>query len=120
MKADSTYIHSLESATPLTDMELKELETKLGFTYRQGIGEILYALVTCRPDVSFATIKLSQYLVSPSVIHYEALKDVYRCLKATQDEGIYYWRQELRMDLPVGPPPICRHDGNYVDSEVTS
>ena len=120
MKADSAYLHKLETATPLSDTERKALEAQLGFTYRQGIGEILYALVTCRPDISFATIKLSQYSVSPSAIHYEALKDVYRYLKATQDEGIYYWRQQPRMDLPVGPPPVRRHDGNYEESEVAT
>ena len=56
----------------LTDLEQAKLEKDLGFTYRQGIGEILYALVTCRPDVSFATIKLSQFLAKQAAMHFEA------------------------------------------------
>jgi hypothetical protein len=37
------------------------MEHEMGFGYRQGIGELIYALVTCRLDISFSVIKLSQY-----------------------------------------------------------
>ena len=45
---------NLESSVPLTEHERETLETKLGFTYRQAIGELIYALVTCRPDISLS------------------------------------------------------------------
>ena len=47
MRTDNTYLHDLESAEPLSEKDRNELEMALGFSYRQGIGEIIYALVTC-------------------------------------------------------------------------
>jgi hypothetical protein len=88
--------------------------------YWQGIGEILYVLVTCRPDILFATIKLSQYLTRPALIHYEALKEVYRYLQATADDGIYFWRSQPRLDLPIGDMPQCKSDGNYNEIDVST
>lgn len=35
-----------------TESVQKALETEYKFAYRSGIGEIIYAMVTCRPDVS--------------------------------------------------------------------
>ena len=45
------------------------LAKKYGFGYRQGIGELIYAMVTCRPDISFAVVKISQSSEYPSDIH---------------------------------------------------
>ena len=108
MKSDNDYIRQLETAEPLSEKDRIDLETDLGFSYRQAIGEIIYALVTCRPDISYAAIKLSQYSANPAKIHYSAVKDKYRYLKATMNEGIYFWRKEPRADLPIGPTPITR------------
>ena len=93
MKADPDYQRRLETSEPLTPDMLAKVEKKFGFTYRQAVGEQLYALVTCRPDISFAVTKLSQYSTRPSRTHFEAVKDVYRYLYATRNEGIYYWRK---------------------------
>jgi len=92
MRSDTAYICSLEEAEALSEPDLLALETKLGFSYRQAIGELIYALVTCRPDILFAAIKLSQYSASPALCHFNAIKDIFRFLKATKDDGIYYWR----------------------------
>ena len=61
MSDNNDYIHSLETCTPLDKAELEKIEKEFGFTYRQGIGELLYAMITCRPDILFPLIKLSQY-----------------------------------------------------------
>ena len=118
MKSDNDYIRQLETAEPLSEKDRIDLETELGFSYRQAIGEIIYALVTCRPDISYAAIKLSQYSANPAKIHYSAVKDIYRYLKATMNEGIYFWRKEPRTDLPIGPTPICKNDSNYDDTTI--
>ena len=113
MKADNEYIQQLEMAKLLPENERIAYENELGLSYRQGIGEIIYVLVTSRPDISFAAIKLSQYSENPAKIHYSALKDVFCYLKATEKEGIYFWRKQPRTDLPIGPTPICKNDSNY-------
>ena len=118
MRSDSTFTHSLETADPLTEQDRLALETKLGFSYRQAIGELIYALVTCRPDISFATIKLSQYSAAPALCHFAAVKDIFRYLQATKDDGIYYWRREPRLDLPKKPLPSCKSDDNYDELAV--
>jgi deoxyuridine 5'-triphosphate nucleotidohydrolase len=116
MKDSTDYQRQLESSIPLTDQERDTLETKLGFTYRQAIGELIYALVTCRPDISFACIKLSQYSASPSLEHFEAVQHLYKYLAATIDDGITYWRQTPNMSLPFHPDPFVAEDKNYDSS----
>ena len=95
----------------------------MGFSYKQGIGELIYALVTCRPDISFALIKLSQYSMKPARLHFEALKGIYQYLKLTRNEGIHYWRTEKRQDCPPLPNPTPLTDyNNYVPdtSKITN
>ena len=119
MQDYSEYQRSLEDATPLTTPELNAIEDRLGFSYRQAIGELIYALVTCRPDISFACIKLSQYSAKPASIHFEAVKRIYQYLHATKEDGISFWRDEPRPDLPIGPLPVVQPDNNYCLSTVT-
>jgi hypothetical protein len=118
MNADNKYQQRLEQAPIPTEEEIKALEKEMGFGYRQAIGELIYAMVTCRADISHATIKLSQYSTRPTRIHFEAIKQVMRYLKHTIDDGIYYWRKEPRTDLPYEAPPQMKNDNNYNEMEV--
>ena len=70
-------------------------------------------MVTCRPDISYPIVKLSQYSTAPSRIHFEAVKQLYIYLKHTKTEGIHYWRKTKRSDLPPGKQPITSKDNNY-------
>ena len=70
-------------------------------------------MVTCRPDISFPLIKLSQYSSKPAKNHFEAVKQLYLYLQSTKDYGIYYWRPTPRHDLPLSVIPVCRHQNNY-------
>ena len=71
-------------------------------------------MVTCRPDISFPLIKLSQYSAHPARLHFEALQGIYNYLSHTIDDGIYYWRAQPRMDLPMGNIHVCKDTNNYV------
>ena len=116
MRYDSTYLHQLETTIGPTDPKSRnELEERMKFSYRQALGEILFAMITCRPDISFATIKLSQYANSPAEIHYTALKNVFRYLRNTVDDGLYFWRTMKldRFDLPNIPAPDHYHVTDY-------
>jgi dUTP pyrophosphatase len=106
MHSDNKYIHSLEEAIPpQTEEEKTRIQHKMGFNYRQAIGELIYAMVTCRPDISYPLIKLSQYSANPAEEHYKAVKDIFYYLKATPSDGIYYWRPEKNDNLPNLPLP---------------
>jgi hypothetical protein len=76
-------------------------------------------MVTCRPDISFPVIKLSQYLTKQTKIrHFEAVKNIYRYLNTTKEEGIHYWRETPQKDLPYFPNPECKQDNNYGESMI--
>ena len=82
------------------------LDRDMGIKYRNGIGELIYALVTCRPDLSYAVVKCAQATVSPHEIHYHALRHIMKYLYTTRSDGIYFWRQQLHPTLPSEPLPV--------------
>ena len=114
MRDDPEYNRSIENDEPLSDRDLLTTEKEFGLSYRQGIGELLYAMVTCRPDISYPLIKLSQYSAKPAKSHFTAVKGIYEYLRATRSEGIHYWRQNPRDDLPSAPFPKTQHSNNYI------
>ena len=120
MNYDTTYQRNLELARPpaLADDKVK-LQVKMGFNYRQAIGELLYAMVTCRPDISYACIKMSQYSKDPAEEHYKAVREIFNYLAQTADEGIYFWRDKANDNLPIGPTPrIHRDDHPTADENI--
>lgn len=95
LPADSTYIRNLETATvPQTVREKQQLKERMGFNYRQVIGEIIFPMMKCRPEIAPHAIKLSQYMENPAELNYQALRDILGFLAKTVDDGIYYWRKE--------------------------
>ena len=117
MSDDREYMRKIETATPPpTEQEQRQLQVNMKFNYRQAIGELIYAMVTCRPDISFPLIKLSQHSANPAQIHYEAVVNIFRYLHATIDDGIIYWRKTPNMSLTEHPMPQVHHD-NYTPSD---
>jgi len=51
--------------------------------YQRGIGSLMYAATSTRPDIAFAVSILSQFMRNPARTHWEAAKDVIRYLKGT-------------------------------------
>ena len=84
-----------------------KLAKQATFGYRNAIGELIYALITCRPDLSYATVRAAQYSANPAKIHYDGVKSILKYLYATKDDGIYFWRPVPNKALQaVEPPPI--------------
>ena len=57
----------------------------LGIPYLAGIGSLMYASMATRPDITYATNKLSQFNADPGLPHWTALQQVFRYLKWTRD-----------------------------------
>jgi hypothetical protein len=81
------------------------LEKQMGIKYRKCIGELIWPMSTCRPDLCQPVIKVAQHSAAPAEVHYAAVKSIFRYLAATMDYGIYFWRTEPRMDLPEDKLP---------------
>ena len=105
-KDDKNFVKLLEQAVPpSTPEEQRQLQLKKRFNYRQAVGELIFAMVTCRPDISFPLIKLSQYSQNPAAEHYDAIVQIFQYLHSTKSRGIYYWRKEINSTLPSLPCP---------------
>nr|GEW36495.1 zinc finger, CCHC-type [Tanacetum cinerariifolium] len=84
--------------------DLREAEVILGIRIKQGnngtlvsqleysraIGCLMYAMISTRPDITFAIGKLRRYTSNPSALHWQALDRVFRYLKGTMDYGLTY------------------------------
>jgi hypothetical protein len=119
MPDDRKYMEKIENAVaPITERDRTVLQLKMNFNYRQAIGELIYAMVTCRPDISYPLIKLSQYSQNPAEIHYNAVIDIFRYLNATIDDGLIFWRPKPNPYLPALPLPIV-HKSTYTTSNTS-
>ena len=106
LPTDPTWIKKFNAAVGPTDpKEQQELATKMEIKYKGGVGELIWAMTTCRPDISFTSVKLSQSNSAPTEHHYHGLKHAIRYVYITRHDGIYFWRTKSRDELPVGPFP---------------
>jgi hypothetical protein len=90
--------------------EHHELAQKVGFSYRQLLGELIYAYVIVRVDIGFAVCFLARYSAAPHHEHYLALKNIARYLRTTIHWGIHYWRPAPVTDLPDIPFELATVD----------
>ncbi|XP_016178828.1 uncharacterized protein LOC107621313 [Arachis ipaensis] len=58
-------------------------------SYRRLIGRLKYLTIS-RPDITFAVVKLAQYMENPRTPHLEAVHHVLRYLKAAPTQGLLF------------------------------
>jgi hypothetical protein len=104
MSADNEHVRLLDTATP-PSTAAAQAALESNFRYRCGIGELIWAMITCRPEISFPVTKLSQFAAHPAAMHYDAVKRVFRYLNATPEHGLTYWRTMPHAYLPAHLPP---------------
>ena len=84
-------IFSVDGPDEHTPAAIK-LEQEYGFAYRTLLGEMMYAYVTCRPDIGYAITTMSNFSTKPSAKHYELLKGIGKYFRLTKDWGIKFKR----------------------------
>ena len=103
LPSDADWLQNFNAAIGSDNpKELATLETSMQIRYRGGIGELIWAMITCRPDIAFTSVKLSQSNTRPADIHCHRLKHAIRYLYTTRTDGLYYWHLS-RPDLPDLP-----------------
>ncbi len=83
----------------------RTLKKKMGFSYHSSIGQLVYAMVCCRPDLSFATVKLSQHNTCPGRVHFNGVQHALKYLYHTQSKSLYFWRTTPCTKLESIPLP---------------
>jgi hypothetical protein len=86
----------LELATaPETEKQQRELEKAMGFGLRQAIGESIFALTACWPDIAVPVIEVSQCAPRPA-----------------PERHLFVLTQQGKMDSCIGAklhvPPTCQ------------
>jgi hypothetical protein len=71
-------------------------------------------MTTCRPDLGYTSVKLSQSNTTPADIHYHGLKHTLKFLYNTRDDGLYFWRTSPHPELQEAPPPTINSNANDI------
>ncbi len=80
----------------------QQLATKMQIKYKGDVGELIWAMMTCRPNSAFTSIKLSQSNSSLAEHHYHGLKQAIWYRYITHNDGIYFWRTNPQNELLKG------------------
>ena len=72
------------------DDGLVVLHNKTLSAYCEAVRILMYFLVTRRPDISFSVHQASRYLENSATMHWKAVKQVTRYLKATIRYGLHF------------------------------
>lgn len=57
--------------------------------YRSTVGALQYANLT-RPEIAYSVNKVCQFMHSPTIIHWQAVKRILRYLKGTLNHGLVF------------------------------
>jgi len=102
MDASNEFVRRLDEAKPLSLAERDKYEKNM-FRYRAAIGELIWPMITARPELSYPVVKLSQFSAAPAAIHFEAVKKIFQFLSGTITDGITYTR---KVPLSTGGSPV--------------
>ncbi len=81
------------------------LAKTMEISYRSSVGELIWAMTMCRPDMAYASVKLSQANSSPREHHFHGVKHALKYLYSTKEDGLYLWRMAPREEFQEGPLP---------------
>jgi hypothetical protein len=89
MNPSNEFIHALDSAERPEPMHRSRLDST-HFRYRAAIGELMWPVITTRPELSYLIFELSQFSTNPATINYDAVYGIFQYLSGTRDDGLTY------------------------------
>ncbi len=102
--ADSAWFKKFNVAIGDPNRKVQaKLAKKMQLTYHCGVGELIWAMTTTRPDLAFASVILSQANSALDEHHYHRVKHALKYLYSTCDDGISFWRTGPCPEFPDRP-----------------
>jgi hypothetical protein len=68
----------------------EDITTMRTIPYHEAIGSLMYASLGTCPDITFAVQTISRFTTNPGLPHWEAIKQIFRYLKATRHLWLCY------------------------------
>jgi hypothetical protein len=72
----------------------KEIVAMQNIPYRQAVDSLMYPSLGTQPDITFAITHLSKFLQNPGPAHWEAVHNILRYPKGTQDHWLVFREHE--------------------------
>jgi hypothetical protein len=92
LPSDATWLKKFNAATGNVDPNKQaKLAKSMQLNYRSGVGELIWAMTTCQPDLAIARVKLSQSNSCPHELHFHSLKHALKFMYNSWDDGLYFW-----------------------------
>jgi hypothetical protein len=106
LPSDQTWLRIFNAAIRDPDAKVQsQLAKSMQLIYQSGVGELIWAMTTCHPDLTYTSVKLSQSNSCPHELHFHGLKHALKFLYSSKDDGLYFWRTQPCPELPDGPLP---------------
>jgi hypothetical protein len=83
---NSTKVPMAEGRMLIVNMNEQKVDAT---TYRKMVGKLIY-LVNTKLDFGFLVSVMHQFLAEPQQLHFNAMKQILKYLKAIKDYGIFY------------------------------
>jgi hypothetical protein len=91
LPTDSTWLKKFNAAVgPNNPQAQCKLEALMQINYHGGIGKLIWAMTTCRPNLAYTAVKLSQSNTRPAEHHYHGLKHAIQYLYVTRLDSNYF------------------------------
>jgi hypothetical protein len=104
LPTDASWIKKFNAAVGPTNPKIQQqMATNMQIKYKGGVGELIWTMTTCRPDIAFTSVKLSQSNSAPAKHHCHGLKHAIQYLYIMRNDGIYFWHTNPQYELPKGP-----------------
>jgi hypothetical protein len=58
--------------------------------FREAVGALMHLMCATRPDIAFAVGMVARFMESPQVVHWTAVKRIFRYLQGTKSHGIRF------------------------------
>ena len=68
----------------------REMMVMKNVRYSSVVGSLMYAQVCTRPNIAFVVGVLDRFMSNPGLIHYQAVKKVFRYLQGIKDHMLTY------------------------------